>query len=327
MTTATPEGFRADGTLYYIFDGDAIVELAADGTFEDLLPLPHIGQAISDLVLSPDNQLLAYIAPGAGSAREIYVTDRAGQNTRPVTSLGFSELQRPVWYPDGQSLAFIASQSPEAPDGIYHARINDGGQALVVQLPTTELRDLAWNLDGSRLFFSDGTIFAYDLATQQLSASLGILSGFGPDFGLVQSPTEPILYYFKPGSNFGTGERGGVLNSIDSGGELSDVFERPGAALYADVMAYSPSGEFLVISRDEGVWVQTQDLQTASKILQDLPVAPQPVFSPDDERLAYVGLDAQGVQQIFVIDRRGGDSTQLTFHQDGTVSAIVWASG
>ncbi len=325
LGTPAPEGIRAEGTIYYIFDGDAIVELVADGSFEDLLPNPHIGQQISDLSLSPDGQWLAYIAPGAGSAREIYITDRRGTTDRPITSLGFAALGHPVWRPDSQSLAFVAAQAPGAPEGLYHASIDNAGQTVLLQLPSTDLGDLAWNEDGSVLFFSNKTIFGFDMASQQVSNPLTAFGGYGPDFSLIHSPTEPLLNYLKPGVDDRTGQHGGIVYFIDTN-DLENVVERPGAALYVNYLASSPSGDYLLIAGDEGVWVQAQAMQTATKILQDLPIPPRPVFSPTEEEIAYNSLDAQGIQQIFVIDRLGSEFTQITHHQEGTVSDLVWAA-
>ena len=326
VPTPTPEGFRAAGTLYYIFNDDAIVELAADGSFEDLLPISQIGQQISGLALSPDDRWLAFVAPGAGSAREVFVTDRKGGNTHQLSQLGFSEVERPVWSPDSRSLAFIAAQQPGAPRGIYMAFADGSGQRTLLQMPTTELRDLAWNEDGSRLFFSDHVIFSLDIATQRVSNPLTEFGGFGPDFSLAHSPVEPTLWYLKPYTDLSTGQRGGLLYFMDTQ-NVDKTDELPGAKLYVNSLTYSRDGDYLLIADDTRVWVQVQVLQTASMILQDLPLPPRPVFSPDAGQVAYISQDDLGMQQIYKIDRSGGNSTQVTFHQEGTISEMVWAAG
>lgn len=327
VPTATPEGFRAAGTIYSIFNDNAIVELAADGTFEDLLPIPHIGQAISGLALSPDDTRLAYVAPGAGSARELYVTDRKGTSTRQVSQLGFGIMQRPVWSFDGTTLAIIAAQGPEAPRGIYLVNADGSGQRPLVQLPSLELRDLAWSADGSWIFFSNQTLFAVNVQTGALTESLTEFTGYGPDFSPVYSPSEPELYYLKTHVNRDTGQQGGLISFLLTSAlpEVSD--ERDGAKLYVDSLAYSRSGDYLLIAGSEGIWVQDQTSLTAPKILQGLPVPPRPTLSPDAEQVAFVGLDGLGVEQIFTIDRRGGSPTQLTFHQEGTIRDLQWAAG
>ncbi len=327
VPTATPEGFRMEGTIFYIFNDNAIVELAADGTFEDLLPIPQIGQLISGLALSPDDTQLAYIAPGAGSARELFVTNRQGTSARQVSQLGFGVMQQPVWSPDGRTLAFIAAQSPEAPRGIYLVNADGSGQRSLVQLPTLELRDPAWSADGNWLFFSNQTLFAVNVATGALTDSLTQFTGYGPDFNPVHSPTDPELYYLKTRSNLDTGQRGGLLSFILTSGLPEVPDERGGAELYVDSLAYSRSGDFLLIASENSVWVQDQTNLTAPRILQDLPVPPRPALSPNAEQVAYVTLDSLGVEQIFTLDRRGGPATQRTFHQEGTIRDLQWAAG
>ncbi|MAS32717.1 MAG: hypothetical protein CL610_01845 [Anaerolineaceae bacterium] len=325
VPTATPEGFRADGTIYYLINGDAIVELAADGSFEDLLPIPHIGQNVSDLTLSPDGLQMAYVGPGAGSAREVYITDRSGTNTRQLSNLGFSEIQPPVWKPDGTALAFIAAQGPEAPRGIYVVNADASGQRAVIQLPSLELRDLVWG--GDWLYFSDQTIYAVNQATGALTESLTQFTGYGSDFSPEHSPTQPELYYLKTRFNRDTGQRGGVLASFDTS-EIPELpVERPGAELYVESLRYGPNGDFLLIAGEEGVWVQDQTLQTATKILQDVVVDPRPVLSPDSESVAYISLDAAGVEQIYLVNRRGGEPVQITFHQEGIITDLNWVAG
>lgn len=327
VPTPTPEGFRANGTIYYIFNGNSIVELAADGSFEDLLPIPHIGQEITGLSLSPDDTRLAYIAPGAGSAREIYVTDRKGTNTKQVSQLGFSEIQPPVWKPDSSALAFIAAQGPESPRGIYVVNGDGSGLRPVLQLPTLEMRDLAWSLDGNWLFYSNQTLFAVNVGSGAPTDTLTQLSGYGPDIVPVHNPVKPELYYLKGGYDRDTGQKGGVLASFDTSAMPNVAFERKGAPLYVDQLEFSRDGAFILIGGSEGIWVQDQTSMISPKILQGSPVPPRPTFSPDAGQVAYVNLDGLGVPQIYVIGRQGGDITQLTFHQEGTISDLKWAAG
>ena len=327
VPTVTPEGFRTSGTLFYVFNGDAIVELAADGSFEDLLPIPHIGQDISGLSVSPNDTYLAYVAPGAGSAREVYVTDRQGSNTLQVSRLGFGVVQRPVWNSDGSALAFIAAQAPGTPMGIYAVNVDGSGQRPVVELPSTALQGLAWSADGRWLFFANREIYAADAVTGTLTEALTTFNGFGPDFAPIHHPVDPQLYYLKTEQDFETGVRGGILSFIDTNQLPQPPAERPGAKLYVNDLEYSGDGTLLLAAGDLGIWVQLQQMQTATKIVDDIMTAPHPTFSPDAEQVAYVNLDGLGVPQVFLVDRRGGDPVQLTFHQDGAITDLAWLRG
>jgi hypothetical protein len=83
----------------------------------------------------------------------------------------------------------------------------------------------------------------------------------------------------------------------------------------------------LLIASDKTIWVQDQALQTASIVIDNMPVAPRPTFRSDAEEVAFIGLDERGVEQIYVMDRRVGPVTQLTFHQDGKITDLAWAAG
>ena len=314
LPTATPVGFRADGTLFYLFNNDAIIELAGNGSFEDLLPIPHIGQHLTGLALAPNDTQLAYVAPGAGSAREVYIVNRDGSNSRQVSQLGFAEVHPPVWRPDGGAIAFIAAQSDNAPMGIYVVDINTGNQQRLLELPIRELRDLAWDRTGSRLFFSNETLFVIDATTGAASNSLTWFTGFGPDFSPVHSPTSSELYYLKMMGNLDTGQRGGVLSFFTTDALTEPMLERPGAELYVSSLEYSRDGAYLLIASDKAIWVQDQSLQTATQIIDNMPVAPRPTLRPDAEQVAFIGHDERGVEQIYRMDRRGEQVVQLTFH-------------
>lgn len=325
--TITPAGFSAAGTIYYIFNGDAIVRLVADGSFEELIPIPHIGMGLSDLNMSPDSLSLAYVAPGSGSAREIYITDRAGNNTRQISRLGFARVESLAWRPDSGSLAFLASQAPDTPLDIYIVSADGTGQRPLTQLTSRNLRDLAWNRTGDRLFFSNDAIYALDLATGAISQPLTSLTGFGADFGLVHSPTADQLYYFKPFRDFNTTETFNILSHISTTSVTEIQREVPGMKLPANYLSFSPDGKFLLVATSDAIWVQNQDFNTAVQVLSGGSISPVPVFSPTGEQVAYINHDAAGIPQLFIVSRQGGQSRQITFHQEGSISDLVWVEG
>jgi hypothetical protein len=327
LPTPTPEGFRTLGTLYYIFNNDAIVELAADGSFEDLLPIPHIGQGVSDLAAAPDGQRLAYVAPAGENIREIYLTNRKGTNTAQLSRLGYARVFNLIWQPDGGALAFLAAQTADAPLAIYLINADGTGQRAAGPVVSDRLRDLVWNAAGDRLLYSDEAIYALNPVTGVVSPPLTAATGFGPDYGLAHSPSAPRLHYLKSQRDLDTGRSGGVPAIIDTISVDTPANELRGARVFYDLLRFSPDGAYLLLVDGGTVTVQSLALGSSSTILRDVQTAPQPVFSPDTELIAYVDLDASGVQQIFTIPRAGGAPTQITFHQDGTISALNWVAG
>src|SRR5690606_15909282 len=98
LPSATPEGFNPAGTIYYIFNNGSIAALAGDGSREELIA---IGGPFSDLLASPDGQFLLYIAPGAGSSREVFIINRDGTYVQQVSCTGLGYVIHPTWSPDG----------------------------------------------------------------------------------------------------------------------------------------------------------------------------------------------------------------------------------
>src|SRR5262249_34373749 len=84
----------AAGMIYYIFNGDSIVMLNADGSHEELI---LVGNAPADLVLSPDEQTLAFTQKAGDNIREVFVMSLRTENVPPelqykpvqISCLGF----------------------------------------------------------------------------------------------------------------------------------------------------------------------------------------------------------------------------------------------
>ena len=93
---------------------------------------------------SPDGRRLAYLAPGAGGAADVFVADADGSNRGRLTATDLDEAS-PTWAPDGRRLA-----------------IEREGFIVVVRADGTELRSLtrgtepAWSPGGQRIAFSAG---------------------------------------------------------------------------------------------------------------------------------------------------------------------------
>jgi hypothetical protein len=58
------------GTIYYIYNGDSVIAVAVDGSRQEFI---LNFATISYLTPSPDGELLAFIAPGSGSAYEVWI--------------------------------------------------------------------------------------------------------------------------------------------------------------------------------------------------------------------------------------------------------------
>lgn len=323
----TPESLPLiNGRIYYLINNDAIVVLDPNTTYEELLSIPQLGQHISDLSISPDGHWLAYVAPGSGSAREVFITNTTGTEAYQVSQLGFSEVSQPTWSPNGNAIAFIAAQAPGSPQGIYVINTSTQGQTQVTQQTGNNITSLAWNETGERLYFNNEIIQAVDVSTGVVSVELTAATGFGPDYSLSHSPTENYLYYLKTNRNFSTGITSGTLTGLIFSGYAEAPTELKSNLEQLDTLRYSQDGRNLLMSNSHSVFVQDNQLLSIETLYSDSRIPPQPAISPDSEWVAFTDLDAQNIAQIFLIPNGEGAIRQLTFHQEGVISNLVWGT-
>lgn len=327
--SATP--VTAPGTLYFIFNGDSIAALSADGAAEKLI---LVGGAPDDLALSPDGQLLAYTAQGSGSAREVFVASLDGVYVQRVSCLGYARVLSPAWSADSQSLAFAASQTPDGPLGLYAATVAGSGscpaannQRLLAQTDLNTVESIIWSAAGDALFFSSSSIYGYDLRRGLLYPPLTLPTGFGPDISPAIRPGTTRLYYLKHEFDRATRAQAGVVHyaAVDdiSAPPLREIRSTP---FFARQIRWSSDGRFLLASTDQGIFVQDAATNTAIQVHGNGNFFPQAVFSPDANWVAYVdgGRALLTIPQVFVVMRDGAARQQLTNHQEGTITHLNW---
>jgi Tol biopolymer transport system component len=330
----------ATGTIYYIFNGDSIAMLNADGSHEELI---LVGNAPADLVLSPDEQTLAFTQKGGDKVREVFVMSLKTENVpaelqyKPVqvSCLGFANVVRPAWSADNLHLAFAASQAADGPLGIYTA--DAVGQCPVgnhqrglVQTQFKTLTGLTWDANNKQIYFASGAIYGVDAATGTLYPPLTQPTGYGPDSYPVYRPNSTTLYYLKTEHDEQTTLIGGILAQVDT--TKLDTFplqELRGTMLFAQEFHFNRDGRLLVASGTQDASVQNMDVGSATTVVQNAKFPPLAVFSPDAETIAYVdaGAGPNLVQQVWVVNRRGTGRQQLTTHKEGTITNLNWAAG
>jgi Tol biopolymer transport system component len=280
--------------------------------------------------------LLAYTAQGSGSARELFVSKLDATYTQQVSCLGFARVLDPTWSPDGTGFIFAASQTADGPLGIYMADFAGSGdcpsgnnQRQIAQLEQTTLSSFTWSPDGSLVFFSSNALYAINAVMGEMFPPLTIPTGYGPDFSPAHSPRSPQLLYLKTERDEESGAKSGTIFQINSA-QIEDppLKETRGAPLKAQGLRWSSDGLFLAIAGERDVWVQDQRVNSSLQVVTGANFYPQPVFSPDAEQLAYVNAapNAMTIQQVFVVNRDGENPTQITFHQEGTISDLNWSA-
>lgn len=323
------------GTLFFVFNGDSVAMLEADGSAEDLI---DIGGAPSHLTLSPDGQYLGYVKQGSGSAREVFIIPlNAGNDYQPlpVSCVGYGRIAALAWSADSKMIAFAASPSSDGQLGIFTAGIFGGGQCptgnnqrMLVQTTFNAVESMAWNDAGTYIFLSSNAVYGVDVSNGTLYPPLTRPTGFGPDFNLSFRTGTTDLYYFKTERNDRTGETGGLLTQASTA-EMTEfpLQELRGTPYYGVHMRFSPDGRHLVAATVFDAFVQDMTINTATQVVRASSFPPQPVFSPDGEMVAYVdtGRTVDPVPQVWIVSRKGEDRRLLTNHQEGTISYLNWA--
>lgn len=332
VPTSTPEGYNPAGVIYYIYNGDAIMTVQGDGSSEQIIETFGVGQMLSDLTLSPDGELLAYIAPGNGLAREVYISSLDGTYRQQVTCLNYREVRNLTWSPDSERLAFIAAPESGAPSNVYSASWiganacpTGNRQIAEVTLNSLNLRDVAYSPDGNRLFFSDNEIYALDLTTRTVSPPLTVTLGFGPDFELEFRPGDLYtLTYLRSSRNPPAQEGTITIINVESINRTADIIYQESAITQS--IQWGKSGNFLLVSSLDSALLFNWNSRLAKSVVTALDSSPQAVLNPAENRIAYVAPDPANpaIPQIFVTGLDGFDQTQITFHTEGTIQDMIW---
>jgi Tol biopolymer transport system component len=330
---STPENFNGAGTIFFIYNDDSIIKLAGDGSREELIITFGVDQPITNLTLAPDGSLLAFVAPGSGSAREVYVASRDGAYIQQVSCLGFADVAALTWTPDSQTLTFVAAQSSGGPRDIYSADWigsdtcpQGNNQRQILNLSSPALTDLTYNAAGDILYFSDNGIHALDLATGQVSAPITQGSALGSDYDLTFNPSNPnLLVYLRPTRLENQTGGQAILLDVDTT-TIRPVPQFEGVTLIQQ-LDWSPDASLLLLSGLQDILLYNIETRAQNRISGSL-FPPQAVFSPDGQRIVYIGADPASahLQQLFVVDTEGVNARQITFHEEGTMNNLIWTS-
>lgn len=325
--TPTPENFNPFGVLLYVYNGDSIVRMRGDGSNSELIVTFGVGAEIGELTLSPDGTLLAFTAPGNGSAREVYVANLDGTYLQQVSCLGFSVINHPTWSADSLSLAFTGAQAEGQGENIYSADIAgsgscpvDNNQRMIVNLDSPSIGDIAWDPLGRQIFYSDQVIYSYDFETGETEGPYTEVSGFGSEYNLGFRPNDPgTLAFIRPASAISIYEFATTIVSASTTG--ANTYARLG--LDYD---WFEGGQFALLSTDNRVLILDYAENDTNTLVTGLQIMGQAVFNGRTNFISYIDVDPINpeIHQIFTYEHDTRQTTQITAHPEGTVNDIIW---
>lgn len=330
----TPEGFHENGTIYYNYNGDSIARVLPDGSLNEIIVTFGIDQPITDLTASPDGQLLAFVAPSGGSAREVWVSNRDGSYLQQVSCLGFGEVRQPTFAPDSNRIAFFAAPLATTEMFLYVADFagsNDcpagNNQRQLFPVATTFTGDITWNAAGDMIYYNAGGTYVYDFGTAASYIVSGD-TGFGTDFGLTYSDTNNQLGYLRLTRDLTTGEQGGSIVVIEDADTFRADYTISPLPVYAQSLEWVGDSEaVLYTTTDQVIYYEVPNNLTV--VLQEDLANPLAIFAPNDTNYAYTTIDpTTNVPQIYTANRLDDrDTAQVTFNTEGTINSILWLEG
>jgi len=328
--TATPPGFRPQGTIFYVYNGDAIIALDPQSGEEQVVMQFGMGQRLADLSASPDAALLAFTAPSINASREAHVMNRDGSYVQQISCLRFGELRLPRWTADGAALAFFAAQAPQGRGNLFRADIagagncpQDNRQGLLFNAVLERFGDLAY-YDARQVWLvaSDEGIVAY-------GADSGLApyvppNAYGPQVRLRFSASREFLSYIAIIPAIGGYTTEARLLSLEEGLPSQ---AREGSTLFADALdtAWHPRQDrLLIVGRTA---FALADVRGSLRLLEVGRLRDAVgTFSADGQSIAYSALDENDVLQVYslALDDPAAAPRQLTRHAEGSIDELLW---
>ncbi len=327
--TATFAELTASGTIYYIYNGDSIIAQPANGGQSTLIMTFGVGKTLTDMIASPDGTLLAFVAPGNGSAREVYITSLDGTYLQQISCLGMSNVRLPIWSPDGLSLQWFAAPEADKNGQIYTATVagsgqcpTDNGQQILVRMESTTFEGMTWNLAGDALFYTkDDALWVFDPITQGSTIAVAG-SGFGANRLPRLSPRGEIAFIVQrrlSSGQFAPNATILVNTTIDGTRENFSAF----FPNFIEDIRWNSDGLKLLGITAENISIRDSLDGSVDTLVENLsePVA---IFSPSNTIFAYTQKDRRGTPQWTLMNPDTGQTRTLTQNPEGTISDPVW---
>ncbi len=300
-------------------------------TLSSLSQVPAHGHVTvpANVAVSPDGALVAWtLRGGQGTAIHLTPTSHGDPTAEKLISVAGSSAcayETPIWSPDGGTLAFLSDCAPlegKQTKGQQQVFLwsKATGQTRQLTHLTGELGQPAWTPDRKAIGF---------LFVENASRSAGALDAMKPYAGVIGEDGVEIQRVYAVDATTGQGQ---FLTPPNL--HVYEFNWSPVAPEIAFIAANPPGENNWWVAKlytrrlAEDTATTVLDPGTVSGPLHGLQIA-VPRFSPDGTKIAFIGglMSDQGSTggDLYTVDAKGGQPTDVTPNIDGTPSWEVWA--
>jgi dipeptidyl aminopeptidase/acylaminoacyl peptidase len=288
-------------------------------------------RAPGQVAISPDGATLAWTI-GGREGQALHLTELANPDPakdKIVTVGGTTNCSNgaPVWSPDSQTLAFTSTctskeEKPGQPQIFLYSRAD--GTAKQLTHVTGIFQQAAWAPDGKSIAF---------LFVENASRNAGALAAMKPWSGVIGEDGVEVQRVYAVDASTGNG------TWVTSPSLHSYEFAWAPDSDHIATISAPPPGEntwwiaklYLSESMGKHGWSNEPkvvfDPATSTTAMKGLQMA-VPRFSPDGKKIALIGglMSDQGSTggDIWVVDSKGGQPTDITPNIDGTPCYEAW---